>query len=217
MGDDLELRRQVLAELEYEPSVDAANIGVAVSKGVVTLTGHVHNFSEKIAAERVVRRVKGVRAIAEEIEIRLPRDKKTSDDEIAKRAADILRWDSQVPQNAIEITVQDGWVTLNGTVEWQFQRKAAENAIHRLSGVAGVNNHIRIVPRLDAADIQKRIEDALIRNAEIEAEDIGVTVHDGEVTLTGFVHDIAEHDAIKIAAWSAPGVRAVDDRLRFAD
>lgn len=214
---DLELRLAVLAELEYEPSIDAANIGVTVDRGVVTLSGHVANYAEKVAAERAVRRVKGVRAIAEEIEIRLPREKKTADDEIAKRAADILRWDSQVPKDAIEITVQDGWVTLSGTVEWQFQRTAAESDIYKLSGVAGVNNHVKIRSRVQAADIQNRIEDALKRNAEIEAEGIDVTVRDGTVTLTGFVHDLAEHDAIRNAAWSAPGVQSVDDRLRFSD
>jgi osmotically-inducible protein OsmY len=214
---DLELHRRVLAELEYDPSVDAANIGVMVNDGVVTLTGHVPNYAEKVAAERAVRRVKGVRAIAEEIEIRLPHDKKTADDEIAKRAADILRWDSQVPKDAIQITVQDGWVTLSGAVEWQYQRSAAVGDIYKLSGVAGVNNHIKIRSPVQAADIQNRIEEALKRNAEIEAEGINVTVRDGAVTLTGFVHDLAEHDAIRNAAWSAPGVQSVDDQLRFSD
>lgn len=216
MGD-LELRRKVLAELEFDPSVDAANIGITVNAGIVTLSGHVPNYAEKVAAERAVRRVKGVRAIAEEIEIRLPRDKKTADDEIAKRAADILRWDSQLPKDAIGIVVQDGWVTLSGTVEWQYQRTAAVSDIYKLSGVAGVNNHIKVHSRVQAADIQSRIEDALKRNAEIEAEGIDVTVRDGIVTLTGFVHDLAEHDAIWNAAWSAPGVHAVEDQLRFSD
>jgi osmotically-inducible protein OsmY len=214
---DLELRHKVLAELEYDPSVDAANIGVTVNEGVVTLTGHVSSYAQKVAAERAVRRVKGVRAIAEEIEIRLPREKKTSDDEIAKRAANILRWDSQVPKDAIEIMVQDGWVTLSGTVEWQFQRTAVESDIYKLSGVAGVNNHIKIRSRVQATDLQNRIEDALKRNAEIEAEEVNVTVRDGAVTLTGFVHDLAEHDAIRNAVWSAPGVQSVDDQLRFSD
>jgi len=214
---DMELRTKVLAELEYDPSVDAANIGVAVKEGVVTLTGHVANYSEKTAAERAVRRVKGVRAIAEEIEIRLPRQKKTSDDEIARRVANILRWDSQVPAEAIEITVQDGWVTLNGTVDWQYQRIAAENDVYKLSGVAGVNSHIKVQPRVEVSDLQNRIEDALERNAEIEAEGIGVSVKNGAVVLTGLVHGLAEHEAIKQAVWSAPGVRSVDDHLRVSD
>ena len=212
--DDLQLRRNILDELDYEPSVDAANIGVAVKGGIVTLTGHVPSYAEKVAAERAVRRVRGVRAIAEEIEIRVPNEKRTSDDEIAKRAADILHWDTIVPKDAIEITVQHGWVTLSGTVGWQFQRSAAEIDIHRLSGVVGVHNQIKIEPRR-ISDIQRRIEDALKRNAEIEAKDIRITVQGGTITLVGTVHDWVEHDAIRRAAWSAPGVQSVDDQLTF--
>jgi len=129
----------------------------------------------------------------------------------------ILHWDTQVPADAIAITVQDGWVTLSGTVEWQFQSTAAESDIYKLSGVRGVNNHIRVQPRVQAADLQSRIEDALKRNAEIEAESINVSIHNGTVTLTGFVHDLAERQAIRSAVWSAPGVRSVEDHLQFAD
>jgi osmotically-inducible protein OsmY len=204
-----------LDELDYEPSVDTANIGVAVKGGIVTLTGHVPSYAEKVAAERAVRRVRGVRAIAEEIEIRVPNEKRTSDDEIAKRAADILHWDTIVPKDAIEITVQHGWVTLNGTVDWNFQRSAAETDIHRLSGVAGVHNRIKIEPRLRISDLQRRIEGALKRNAEIEAKDIRITEHGGTVTLTGTVRDWAEYEAIRRGVWSAPGVQSVDDQLTF--
>jgi osmotically-inducible protein OsmY len=213
---DVQLRQDVIDELEWDPSISAANIGVAVEQGVVTLTGHVASYAEKVAAERAARRVRGVRAIAEEIEIRLPYAKKTSDDEIAKRAANILGWDTQVPKGAIEITVHNGWVTLSGAVDWQFQRRAAEDDIRKLSGVAGVNNHITINSRLQVPEIQKRIEDALKRNAEIDAKGIRVTVHGGTVTLAGTVHDWVEHDAIKNAAWSAPGVQSVEDHLTFA-
>lgn len=214
---DQELRSRIIAELEYDPRIDATDIGVAVKEGVVTLTGHVASYSQKVAAEHAVRRVKGVRAIAEEIEIRLPRQKKTSDDEIARRVANILRWDSQVPKDAIEITVQDGWVTLKGTVDWQFQKAAVESDIYKLSGVAGVNSLIQVQPRVEVDDLQDRIEDALKRNAEIEAEGIGVSVKDGAVTLMGFIHDLAEHKAIRNAVWSAPGVRLINDQLRMAD
>jgi len=210
---DVQLRKDVIDELEWDPSVNAAHIGVAVEKGVVTLSGHVATYAEKIAAERAVRRVRGVRAIAEEIEIRLPSAKKTSDDEIAKRAANILDWDSQVPKGAIEITVHNGWVTLDGAVDWQFQRRAAEDDVRKLSGVAGVNNRLTINSRPQIPEIQQRIEEALRRNAEIEAKGVQVTVSGGTVTLTGTVHDWVEHDAIKNAAWSAPGVQSVEDRL----
>src|SRR6516225_5815603 len=121
---DLTLRQDILDELEFEPRIDAANIGVAVAKGVVTLTGHVSSYAQKIAAEAAARRVKGVRAIAQEIEVRFPFEKKDSDDEIAKRVADILQWDSMVPDEAIQVSVQKGWVTLSGTVDWQYQRMA---------------------------------------------------------------------------------------------
>jgi osmotically-inducible protein OsmY len=212
MGDK-QLRQDVLAELEYEPSIDAAHIGVAVDHGVVTLSGHVSSYLEKLAAEGAVKRVKGVRAIAEEIEIRLPHDKKTSDDEIARRALDILHWDTRVPDGVIGIKVQDGTVTLAGTVDWQYQRQAAEDDIRKLSGVAGVINQVTIASRAEASDVQKRIEEALKRNAEVEAKAIRVTVQGGKVMLDGKVQSFEERKAAERAAWSAPGVQTVEDRL----
>ena len=210
---DLALRQDILDELEFEPRIDAANIGVAVAKGVVTLTGHVSSYAQKIAAEAAARRVKGVRAIAQEIEVRFPFEKKDSDDEIAKRVADILQWDSMVPDEAIQASVQKGWVTLSGTVDWQYQRMAAEDDVRKLSGVLGLNNQIKVNPQIEVPDLQKRIEAALKRNAEIEAKGIGIKVLGGTVTLSGVVHDCIEHDAIRNAAWSAPGVRMVEDHL----
>jgi len=212
MGDK-QLRQDILDELEYEPSLCATNIGVAVEDGVVTLTGHVASSAERLAAERAVRRVGGVRAIAEEIEVRLPTESKTADDEIAKRAAHILHWDTRVPDDLIQITVRAGRVTLAGDVEWQYQRQAAENDIHRLSGVIHVNNQITLKPHVQVSDVQKRIVQALKRSAEIEAEDIRVSVREGTVVLEGKVHDLAERDAVEDAAWSAPGVRNVEDHL----
>jgi osmotically-inducible protein OsmY len=210
---DLALRQDILDELEFEPRIDAANIGVAVAKGVVTLTGHVSSYAQKIAAEAAARRVKGVRAIAQEIEVRFPFEKKDSDDEIAKRVADILQWDSMVPDQAIQVSVQKGWVTLTGTVDWQYQRMAAENDVRILSGVVGLNNQIKVNPEIEVPDLQKRIEAALKRNAEIEAKGIRIKVLNGTVTLSGTVHDWIEHDAVRNAAWSAPGVRNVEDHL----
>src|SRR6516162_1906364 len=139
---ELQLRQDVVDELEYEPSVDAAHIGVAVDKGVVTLTGHVASYAEKQAAIAAVRRVKGVRAIAEEIEVRYPLDKKTSDDEIAQRAINILDWDTMVPSNSIQVMVHNGWVTLTGSVDWHYQKKQADEDVRKLSGVRGVTNTI---------------------------------------------------------------------------
>lgn len=208
------LQQDILDELDFEPSVDAAHIGVAVRDGVVTLSGHVGSYAEKMAAERAVRRVKGVQAIAQEIQVRYPGDKKTADDEIAGRVVSILRWSAVVPRDSVQVQVQDGWVTLSGEVDWQFERIAAEAEIRRLSGVAGVNNLITIKPRVNATDVKRNIENALKRSAEIEAQGIRISVHDGgKVTLDGNVHDWQEREAVKRAAWSAAGVMAVEDHL----
>ena len=216
MGE-LQLRQHILDELEFEPSVNAAHIGVAVDRGVVTLTGHVSSYTEKLAAVKAARRVKGVRAIAEEIEVRFPNGKKTADDEIAKRTADILEWDALVPKGSIQITVHDGWVTLAGNVDWYFQKIAAEDDVRKLSGVRGVTNNIAIVPRVRGEDVKRKIEDALKRNGQIEAEAIQVTVRGGnKIILEGKVHNWDERYAIETAAWSAPGVKSVEDRLVMA-
>jgi osmotically-inducible protein OsmY len=212
--NSLQLRRDILDELEYEPSVDAAHIGVAVDKGVVTLTGHVAKYAEKQAALAAVRRIQGVRAIAEEIKVRYPSDKKTSDDEIAKRAIDILGWDTMVPSGSIQVMVRDGWVTLTGTVDWYYQKTHAEEDIRKLSGVHGVINSIEIKPSIRANDVKRKIEEALKRHAEIEANAIRVTVQEGnKVVLEGKVDNWGERYAVENAAWSAPGVKSVEDRM----
>ncbi|WP_186420842.1 BON domain-containing protein [Bosea sp. CS1GBMeth4] len=213
---DLALRENVLGELEFEPSLNAAHIGVAVEKGVVTLSGHVGSYAEKLAAERVVQRVKGVRAIAQEIEVRLPSDKKTNDDEIAQRALSVISWDTTIPDDRLRIKVQDGWITLAGEVEWYFQRQAAEAAVRKLSGVAGVIDLIVVRPRVEATDVKHRIENALLRNAELEAGQIRVEVSGGRVKLEGKVKAWHERDVAKRAAWAVPGVTAVEDHLAIA-
>lgn len=211
---ELQLRQDVVDELEYEPSIDAAHIGIAVDKGVVTLTGHVANYAEKQAAIAAVRRVKGVRAIAEEIEVRWLTDQKMSDDEIAKRAIDILNWDTMVPSDSIQVLVRDGWVTLTGSVDWNYQKKHAEEDIRKLSGVRGVTNALEIKPSVQADDVKRKIEEALKRHAEIEANAIRVTVHErNKVTLEGRVDSWTERHAVENAAWSAPGVKSVEDRM----
>jgi osmotically-inducible protein OsmY len=209
-----QLRQHVIDELEFEPSVDAATIGVAVENGVVTLSGHVPSYAAKLAVERATRRVKGVRAIAQEIEVRYASDKKTADDEIAKRAISIIKWDAMAPSDAIQVTVQRGWVTLSGEVEWQYQRRAAEDAVRRLSGVTGVFNNLSLKPTVNVPDIKKKIEDALSRHAKVEAQAIRVIVHDGnKVSLEGKVESWDEREAVEDAAWSVAGVQSVDDRL----
>ncbi|MBB6303746.1 BON domain-containing protein [Rhizobium leucaenae] len=211
--NDLSLRQDVLDELEFEPSIDAANIGVAVKNGVVTLTGHVSSYAEKTAAEAAVRRVKGVRVIAQGIEVRYAERKKHADDEIAARALDIIAWDTALPEGAIDAVVQRGWVTLSGEVRWHFQRMAAENAVKKLGGVVGVTNLLTIRPAAAASDIKSRIEGALRRYAEVEASRIRVNVVDGRVVLEGGVHAWTERSAAEQAAWSIPGVTAVENHL----
>ncbi len=214
--NDKQLRRDVIAELDFEPSIDAADIGVAVEDGVVTLSGHVPNYAQKLAAERAAWRVKGVKAIAQEIQVRLASDKKCNDDEIAKRALDILAWNASVPREALHVKVQNGWVTLTGNVNWNYQRDAAEAAIRKLSGVVGVANSIDLVPAVQSADIKQRIVDALKRHAEVEADRILISVQaGGKVSLEGDVHNWDERRAVERAAWSAPGVRIVEDHLRI--
>jgi osmotically-inducible protein OsmY len=211
--DALQLRKNVLDELEFEPSVNAANIGVAVEAGVVTLSGHVGSYAEKTTAVAAARRVKGVQAIADEIEVRYAFYKKTNDDEIAKRAVNILGWDTMVPSGSIQVMVRDGWVSLSGAVDWYYQKKVAEEDVRKLSGVRGVINNIQITPHVKADDVKRKIEDALKRHAEVEAKAIRVTVRDNDrVLLEGKVDNWNERHAIENAAWSAAGVRSVEDR-----
>ena len=212
--NELRLRDDILDELAYEPIVDAAHIGVAVDQNVVTLTGRVSSYAQKLAAISAVRRVKGVHGIADEIDVRYSPDERPSDDEIAKRAINMLVWDSVVPGDAIQVTVHDGLVTLTGKVNWQYQKSSAERDVRKLSGVRAVINNIEIEPHAKAENVRSKIEAALKRHAEVEAKDIRVTVRDdSEVLLEGKVRSLDEKAAVENAAWSAPGVKNVRDRL----
>lgn len=214
--DDSTLRQMVIDELEFEPSVNAAGIGVAADHGVVTLSGHVGSYAEKLAVERAARRVKGVSAIAEEIQVRYPASLLLEDDEIAKRCLNVLAWDALLPTDAVQVKVEHGWVDLSGKVPWHFQREAAEKGIRKLNGVRGVTNRIEVKAQVLATDVKKRIEDALKRSAAVEANEIRVVVNNDKVTLEGKVHAWNEREAVKKAAWSAPGVNSVVDNLRVA-
>ncbi|WP_367253439.1 BON domain-containing protein [Pseudomonas sp. stari2] len=214
--NDLSLRKCILEELEFQPEIDAANIGVSVEDGVVTLTGHVKSYAQKVSAERAVKRVKGVRALAEEIEVRLERNAGTADDTIASRALKIIHWSSDVPEGDIKVIVQGGRITLEGEVDWQYQKETVERSVRKLTGVTAVNNRLTLRPRLDVFDIQQRIEAALKRNAEVEAKDIRVKVEGDVVTLEGRVHLWRERQIAERAAWSMPGVSRVDDHLLLA-
>lgn len=216
MKEDLLLQQRVIDELEFEPRVDAAHVGVSVRSGVVTLSGHVDSFAEKFAAERTARRVKGVKAVAQEIEVRLPSDRKTADEEIAARAVKIMSWDTVIPRDRIQVKVEHGIVTLTGEVEWDFQRAEAERDMHKLGGVRAVINEIAVKPRVRAEDVRGKIHAALERNAEIDADRITVTVLGSKVTLAGKVAAWTEREAAERAAWSAPGVTDVEDRIELA-
>jgi osmotically-inducible protein OsmY len=217
MIDDVTLQARVMDELVWVPNVDTAHIGVTARNGVVTLSGIVSTLAEKRAAERAARRVKGVRGIAEEIEVHPPAAHKRSDEEIAERAVKLLSWDIEVPDNQIQVKVEKGVVTLTGFVAYQFQKQAVENDVRRLGGVTGLVNLIEVrptgAPLPFSTDVHQKIEAALRRNAELEASHIAVTVRDHKVTLQGKVKSWWERSIAENAAWSAPGVTQVDDQL----
>jgi osmotically-inducible protein OsmY len=213
MTEDRSLQERVLTALEFEPSVDAAKIGVTTHDGVVTLQGSVPTFFEKWTAERTAGHVFGVRALANDLEV-LPRhDAKRTDTAIAEAAVLALSWDTAVPHNAIQVTLHQGWVTLSGNVEWRYQRDAAEAAVRRLYGVKGITNAIAVKPRAQASDVQAGIEGAFKRSAEIDAKRVHVEARNGQVTLTGTVRSLSERRQAEQAAWAAPGVVLVDDRI----
>lgn len=216
MSNDLDLRADIEAELEFEPSLTAAGIGVAVKDGVATLTGHVPSFFEKLAAERATGRVKGIRAIAEELEVRLPVSVRHDDEEIARRALAILEWGTFPSAKAVHVKVEQGWVTLTGEVDWQYQKQSATGAIRGLAGVTGVSNLITIRPRVTPGDVQDRIAKAYKRNAELESAGIRVSVEGGKVSLSGKVRAWDDRRAAENAAWAIPSVTQVVDNLTVA-
>lgn len=208
-----ELQDHIQNALAWEPSVDAGGIGVTVDEGIVTLRGDVRTYAEKAAAERVALRVYGVKAVANDLEVRIEGIGRRTDTEIAQAAVNALKWTTTVPKDAVTVTVSDGWLALKGTVDWQFQKDAAARTVRDLVGVRGVTNEIVLKPRVRAGDVQAKIEAAFRRSAEIDARRVNVNVHDGQVILSGNVHSWAERDEARRAAWAAPGVTAVDDRL----
>jgi osmotically-inducible protein OsmY len=211
---DSQIRQDIIDELEFDPRFNGEHVGVAVDENVVTLAGHVNSYTEKLAAIAAARRVKGVHVLAENIEVRLPYMNRAADDQIAKRAFDILNWDVIVPSNAVDVLVQHGFVTLSGNVNWYYQKITAEEDVCKLPGVRGVSNRIVIKPLVDSSNVNSAIESALKRHAEIEADSIRISIQNGnKVVLEGKVDNWDERRIVESAAWSAPGVASVEDRL----
>jgi osmotically-inducible protein OsmY len=213
MKTDTELKADVIAELAWDSAINPTGIGVMVEHGVVTLTGHLETFAEKHAVERAVHRVAGVRGIALELDVKLSTAHKRSDSEIAQAAASALLWNSNVPDGRVQVEVENGWVTLTGELDWNYQIASAEQCVSSLLGVSGLTNKITIKPRVNPKDISAEIASALMRQAIREAKHIGIEVKGGTVTLKGKVHSLAERDAAVGVAFIARGVSQVIDKI----
>jgi osmotically-inducible protein OsmY len=212
--NDKTLRQKIIDQLDFDPSVDSAHIGVAVEAGVVTLSGHVPNYLQKNNAVRAAKSVKGVHGIADEITVRYDGFAPLSDDEIARRAVQALTFNAMLPEDSVMVKVSRGWVTLTGEVDWQFQRATAEAEVRKLRGVVGITDGITLKERAVAGDVERRIKDALARNAALDAQSIHVKVMGDRVTLDGTVDSWRGREVAEGAAWGAPGVRHVEDHLR---
>jgi osmotically-inducible protein OsmY len=213
---DLELKKAVESELNFEPSINAAEIGVAAKDGIITLSGNVPSYWEKMAAERAAARVSGVKAVVNEVEVHLPGSSERTDEDIARAAVNALQWNVLIPIDRIKVKVSKGWVTLEGMVDWQFQKTAAEKAVRKLIGVKGVIDLIELKPSVSKGEVKAAIEGALKRLAEIDANKIKVETEDGKVVLSGTVRSWFEREEAERAAWAAPGVRTVEDRIAVA-
>ena len=213
---DQEIQEDVLDEFRWDARLKPNEIGVIVKDGIVTLAGWVDSYGKKWAAEEAALRVRGVKAVANDIEVRLPGSSERTDDEIAAAVVRALQWDTFVPADKIKVTVSKGWVTLEGEVEWQFQKQDAERDVRNLWGVKGVTNLITVKPRIKASDVREKIEQALIRSAKTDADRITVDVDGSTVTLRGTVHSYAEKEEAERAAWQAPGVSSVKNQIRVS-
>jgi len=217
MKTDSDLKKDVLTELSWDPLVPEARVGVAVNDGVVTLTGHLDTYAEKVAARRAVERVSGVKAIAVEVDVVPMGIHQRSDTEIATAVEHALGWNTSVPQDRVKVTVEKGWVTLSGELDWNFQRRAVERMVRPLKGVVGITDNIRLKALPISVNLSNRIQDALTRQAVREARRIEISMDGSVVTLHGRVHSWAERSAAEGATWSAPGVSRVNNQLTIEE
>ena len=216
MKTDSQIQSDVIQELKWDPSISHEHIGIAVTDGIVTLSGTIPSYIEKSAAERATQRVAGVKAVVEKIEVKLLSSYQKDDQDIAEAILNQFRWSVQIPEQSIKLSVENGWVKLTGEGDWDFQRKAAEHSVRGLTGVKGVSNNLTLKSRQVQADIVKqKIEEALKREAVNEAKKITVDIHGSTVTLSGKVHSFAEMSDAKLAAWSAPGVTKIENKLHI--
>jgi osmotically-inducible protein OsmY len=213
---DEAIQADILEELKWDTRVQPNEIGIAVKDGIVTLTGWVDSYLKKMAAQEAAHRVRGVKAVANDIEVRLPGSAERTDADLAKAVLNALKWEANIPAGKLDVTVSQGWVTLKGEVEFGFQKRDAERAVQRLSGVKGVTNLITIKPLVSPTDLKQQIERALVRNAQTDARQITVEVQGGKLILRGTVRSYAEKQAAEDTAWSAPGVSEVDNQIMIS-
>ncbi|WFU34329.1 BON domain-containing protein [Bradyrhizobium brasilense] len=213
MKSDSEIERDVREELKWDPDLNADDIAVSVKNGVVTLAGFTHSYTDRLEAEIAAKRVAGVLAVANDIEVRLPAIDQRPDPDIARDAVAALKSQLPISHDQIKVIVKDGWITLEGTVEWQYQKTTADTAVRKVKGVKGVTNVITLKPKIQPTDIQRKIQDAFKRSAEVDAERISVEVRGSEVMLEGTVRSWIEREEAERVAWSAPGVTKVEDRI----
>jgi osmotically-inducible protein OsmY len=213
MRSDDDIKRDVEEELRFDPDIDETDIAVAVKDGVVTLSGFARSYGQRRAAEAAAKRMSGVLGVANDLEVRLPIIHRRPDPDIARDAVQAIKLWLPFSYERIQVIVKNGWITLEGEVEWNYQREAAENAVRRLRGVRGISNFIQVKPRVAPTDIKRKIEEAFRRSAEIDANRVTVEAHGGEIILKGSVRSWAERDEAERAAWAAPGVTKVDNRI----